>query len=121
MSQRDPQFRDSVSVLGRLARFTPAKLNNCARENGLALRTVNEDYRVFLSRVWSRITGRDDFELAYSALMLLETMKGDVGFARRTPETMRDRIQNQVGSNLKEIEREENKTDTEFMGLLRQV
>jgi hypothetical protein len=121
MSQRDPQFREFVSILGRLARYTPARLNNCARESGLALRAVNEDYRMFLGRVWSKITGCENFELAYSTLLLIETMRGDVSYVHRTPETMHNRIHTQVGINLKEIEREENKADVEFMGLLRQV
>ena len=120
-NQRDPKFRDSVNVLSKLAKYSPSRLDDCAREYGVSLRTINEDAKAYICRVWSRITGRTDFDLAYSSLVLIQSMKGEVGF-QRTPEAqMREKIRQQVASHASEIEREENRPDTEFMGLLRQL
>jgi len=121
-NQRDPKFRDSVNVLSKLAKYSPSRLDDCAREYGVSLRTINEDAKAYICRVWSRITGRTDFDLAYSSLVLIQSMKGDVSFQRRTPEThMRDKIRSHIASHASEIEREDNRTDSEFMSLLRQV
>jgi len=120
---KDPKFRDSVSTLEKLSKYSMSGLDSLACQHGVALRSVHENHRAFLGRVWARVTGRVDYDLAYSALALAQTLKGDtVPFRRRTPETyMRDKIQAQMVDNFSEIEREENRTDTEFLDLLRQV
>lgn len=120
-NQRDLKFRESVSILARLAKYSPSRLDDCAREHGVTIRAINEDVRTYISRLWSCVTGRTDFDLAYSSLILIQSMKGELN-PRRTPEIqMRDKIRQQVASHASEIEREENRTDIEFMDLLRQV
>jgi hypothetical protein len=120
MNPRDSQFRDSVSLLKQLARYSPQRLNICARENNLPLRTINEDYRQFIGRIWTRITGRSDFDMAYSTLMLIESFRGET-IERKPDAHMRESIARQIERDRAEIEREENRTDADFMGLLRQV
>jgi len=115
--QKDPKFRESITVLERLQRCSISALDVIARDNGLVIKQIHEDYRTYISRIWTSLTGRTDFDLAHSTLCLLDTFKPP----REPEKRMRDMIQRQVQTNLDDIKIEDAKTDKDFLKLLKQV
>jgi predicted chitinase len=88
-----------------------------ARDQGI-IKSVEEDYRMYVGRIWSKLTGRDDYDVVYSTLALMDVLKNEAPTPGRS---MRDRIQKQVQVHLDEIKTEDAKVDADFMKLLKDV
>jgi len=111
-------LRESVSILKTLAKKSMGELNGLALAHGIAIRSFDESITTFVRRLYEGLTRRSDFDLAYSALSLVQSLT-DEPFRRDPASEMRARVQQTVQSNLEEIKREDVKVDREFMKALK--
>lgn len=115
----DPKIRDSVSILRSLVRKNSAELNGTATAHGVAIRSFDESPNDFMRRLYERVSGRKDFDTAFSALSLIQSLLDEPGPARDPATSMRQRLQQSVQSNLDEIKAEDVRADREFMKALK--
>lgn len=116
MQPRDQ--REGLSLLLKLSKSSLTALDLIARENNIAFKQAHETYSQYISRIWQALTGRSDFTTAYSMMAFLNTAKGEP----TTPgAVMKRRLEVHTKAALDEVKAEENRTDREFLKLLKDV
>lgn len=116
MQPRDQ--REGLTLLLKLSKANLTSLDLIARENNIAFKQLSETYQDYIGRIWIALTGRTDFTTAYSMMAFLNTMKSEP----TTPgAAMQRRLERHASQAMEEVKAEENRTDRDFLKLLKDV
>ena len=116
MDPNNRRLHESVAIIKLLSEKSLTELNATAVSLGVSIRSFDESFRQFIERLYKRMAGKSDFDLACSTYSLMQTL---LDRPVHPATVMKERIKRTVKTNLDDIKAEDVRTDEDFMHRLK--